>query len=143
MARVVGSTIPPSGTYHVTTRGVARRDIFVDDDDRERFIRLLRIVARRGNWRCPAYTLMTNHYHVIVDCEIKSLSSGMAWLNGTYAQQFNEKYARVGHLYQDRFEAWVVRDDEHLANACEYVWNNPVRTGLCATAADWPWNGSI
>ena len=129
--------------YHVTTREVARRDIFVDDDDRERFIRLLRIVARRRNWRCPAYTLMTNHYHVIVDCEIKSLSSGMAWLNGNYAQHFNEKYARVGHLYQDRFEAWVVRDDEHLANACAYVWNNPVRTGLCATAADWPRNGSI
>jgi putative transposase len=129
--------------YHVTTRGVARSDIFVDVEDREGFVRLLHKIAQRCDWRCPAYTLMTNHYHVIVNCEIKSLSTGIAWLNGTYAHQFNEKYGRVGHLYQGRFEARVVRDDEHLGNACEYVWNNPVRAGLCETAADWPWNGSI
>src|SRR4051794_39802994 len=121
MARLPRSVLPSVGIYHVTSRGVARCEIFGDDDDRHQLIRLLWRVAKRWNWRCPAYTLMTNHYHVIVDCEIKNLSSGMARLNGTYAQQFNEKYARVGHLYQDRFEAWVVRDDEHLANACEYV----------------------
>ena len=143
MARIARSTLPPSGMYHVTTRGVAQRDIFLDDDDRHRFVRMLQRVARRSNWRCPAYTLMTNHYHVIIDCELENLSTGMAALNGSYAHQFNEKYTRVGHLFQGRFEAWVVRDDEHLANASEYVWNNPVRAGLCETAADWPWNGRI
>jgi len=143
MPRVARSALPSFGMYHVTARGVARCDIFLDDDDRQRFIRILERVARGRNWRCPAYTLMTNHYHAIVDCELESLSAGMAKLNGSYAHQFNEKYARVGHLFQGRFEAWVVRDEEHLASASEYVWNNPVRAGLCETAADWPWNGRI
>jgi REP element-mobilizing transposase RayT len=143
MARLARSLLPSAGIYHVTSRGVARCDIFGDDDDRRQLVRLLWRVAQRWNWRCPAYTLMTNHFHLLVDTELDALSAGMSALNGTYAQQFNEKYVRVGHLFQGRFEARVLRDDEHLENACEYVWNNAVRAGLCETAADWPWNGSI
>jgi len=55
MARIARSTLPASGMYHVTARGVAQRDIFLDDD-RHRFVRMLQRVARRSNWRCPAYT---------------------------------------------------------------------------------------
>ena len=66
----------------------------------------------------------------------------MRVLNGFYAQQFNDKYHRVGLLFQGRFDARVLRDDEHLTNACEYIWNNAVRIGRCKTAADWPWNGA-
>jgi REP element-mobilizing transposase RayT len=98
MARIARSTLPASGMYHVTARGVAQGDIFLDDDDRHRFVRMLQRVARRSNWRCPAYTLMTNHYHAIIDCDLENLSTGMAALNGSYAHQFNEKYTRVGHL---------------------------------------------
>ena len=126
MARIARSTLPASGMYHVTARGVAQGDIFLDDD-RHRFVRMLQRVARRSNWRCPAYTLMTSHYHAIIDCDLENLSTGMAALNGSYAHQFKEEYTRVGHLFQGRFESWVVRDEEHLASA----------------AADWPWNGRI
>jgi len=86
---------------------------------------------------------MSNHFHVLVDSRLEDLSFGMHGLNGTYAQQFNERYERVGHLFQGRFDARVLRDDEHLENACEYIWNNAVRIGRCETAADWPWNGRI
>jgi REP element-mobilizing transposase RayT len=143
MARLPRSALPPEGIYHVTSRGVARCAIFGDDEDRRELLRLLWRVARRWAWRCPAFTLMTNHFHLLVDTELEALSAGMSALNGLYAQEFNEKYTRVGHLFQGRFEARVLRDEEHLENACAYVWNNPVRVGLCETAADWPWNGSI
>jgi REP-associated tyrosine transposase len=143
MARVPRLTLPSPAIYHVTSRGVARCDIFLDDEDCRRFLALLERVAKRRHWRCPAYTLMSNHYHLLVESRIEELSAGMRTLNGSYAQHFNERHARVGHLFQGRFDVRVLRDDEHLVNACEYIWNNPVRVGRCVTAADWPWNGRV
>lgn len=94
-------------------------------------------------WTCFAYCLMTTHFHLLVGASLEQLSSGMQRLQGPYAQQFNAKYARVGHLFQERFHARVVRDELHFARTSDYIWNNPVHAGLCATAADWPWSGRI
>jgi hypothetical protein len=70
---------------------------------------------------------MDNHYYAIVETALERLSAGCPRLNGLHAQHFNERHGRVGHLFQGRFDARVLRDDEHLARACAYVWNNPVR----------------
>jgi putative DNA methylase len=67
----------------------------------------------------------------------------MHWVNGIYAREFNERYERTGHLFQSRFYVRVIRDDEHLGNACAYVWNNPVRAGLCLEAHEWVWSGAL
>jgi putative transposase len=141
--RVARSQLPSPAIYHVTNRGVNRCDIYRTDADRRSFVRLLTRVAERQHWRVPAYTLMTNHYHLLVDTRIEELSSGLQRLNGFYARLFNESHARSGHLFQGRSGVRVMRDDEHLANTCEYIWNNAARIGLSASAADWPWNGSI
>jgi REP element-mobilizing transposase RayT len=135
------SVLPPSGVYHVTSRGVDRCAIFLDDDDRTAFVRLLRVVGRRWRWVVHAYCLMDNHYHVIAETSLERLSAGFHRVNGVHAQRFNERHGRVGHLFQDRFYARVLRDDEHLADACAYVWNNPVRASLSSASYDWPWSG--
>jgi hypothetical protein len=57
------------------------------------------------------------------------------------ALRFNVRHERRGHLFQERFHARAIRDDEHLANACDYVLDNAVRAGLCASRDDWPWLG--
>ena len=85
---------------------------------------------------------MPNHYHVIVETLLGQLSRGLHKLNGVYAQAFNERHARSGHLFGDRFAAFSICDEEHLRRACEYVLQNPVRADLCEQAADWPWSGS-
>jgi putative transposase len=118
-------------------------DVFLDDADCRSFIARLERVAARRLWRCPAYTLMTNHFHLLVETSIDELSAGMRVLKSGYAQHFNEKYGRVGHLFQGRFEARVIRDEAHMVTAREYIWNNAVAIGRCNTADDWPWNGSI
>ena len=141
MARQPRSVLPAHGIYHVTARGVNRCAIFADDDDRAAFVRLLRSVGARWGWVGHAYCLMGNHYHVIVETALERLSAGCHRLNGTHAQRFNERHGRVGHLFQSRFHARVLRDDEHLARACAYLWNNPVRASLCGIADDWPWSG--
>ena len=143
MARIPRSALPPIGVYHVTARGVARCEIFVDDEDRASFLELMRRAVRKWGWKCHAYCLMGNHYHLIVETQLMRLSEGFHHLNGVHAQRFNRRHGRVGHLFQDRFHARVLRDDEHLAEACANIWNNPVRAGLCAEAHEWDWSGRI
>jgi REP element-mobilizing transposase RayT len=86
---------------------------------------------------------MTNHFHLLVETSLDDLSTGMHRLQGPYAQRFNMKYGRVGHLFQERFHTWVIRDERHFARTLEYISNNPVVAGLCETAADWQWTGSV
>jgi REP-associated tyrosine transposase len=132
----------PDGIYHVTTRGVAGTRIFVDDDDRRIFLVRLTDVVRRFNWRWYALCLMHTHYHVVIETTRVSLSAGLKRLNGLYAQGFNERHERGGHLFGDRFWASLIETEEHFRAACWYVVCNPVRAGLCDEPEDWPWTRS-
>jgi len=129
------------GIWHITSRGVDGRPIFLDDEDRFLFLSILGRVIERFGWRCHAYCLMGNHFHLLIECGQPALSDGIERLNGLYAVSFNHRSARVGHLFQRRFESRAIADEGHLAAACEYVWANPVRSGLCASRSDWAWSG--
>jgi putative transposase len=129
--------LPQVGTFHVTTRGVARGSIYADDADRHRFVSLLRRAQRRHRWHLLAFCLMSNHYHLVVLTELERLSRGMHLLNFRYAQSFNERHDRVGHLFQNRFDARSVEGDEHFVATCAYVLSNAERVGV----RDWPWRG--
>lgn len=93
----------PGGIYHVTARGNARATIYHDQIDREAFLELLVQVVERFSWRCLAYCLMGNHYHLLLQTPLPNLSLGMRQLNGVYAQRFNRRHTRVGHVFQARF----------------------------------------
>ena len=127
----------------MTSRGVDRCAIVRDDHDRLSFVKLLRASGYRWRWKCHAYCLMGNHYHLIVETKLEQLSRGCHRLNGIHAQEFNSRHGRVGHLFQGRFESRVIRHEAHLAAACAYTWNNPVRASLCPEAGEWPWSGSF
>ena len=131
----------PDGLFHVGARGVARMPIYLDDEDRRSFLRLLGLMTARFAWSFHAFCLMTNHYHLVVDCTRESLSRGLHTVNGIYAQGFNEKYERWGHVFGDRFWSRSL-EEEDLERTCIYVMENPVRAGLCKTATDWPWSAS-
>ena len=127
------------GLYHVTSRGDRREDIYRDDEDREAWLRVFAGVCERYNWRCHAYCLMSNHYHVVVETPEANLSRGMRQLNGVFTQDFNRRHDLVGHLFQGRFKAILVERDAYLLELARYVVLNPVRAGLVKRAADWPW----
>jgi putative transposase len=129
----------PDGLFHATARGVAKMPIYRDDDDRLVFLGLLAIAVEGFDWTCHAFCLMTNHYHVIVDATRENLSDGLQLLNGVYAQGFNGKYERWGHVFGERFWCRPVAEEE-LESTCRYVMANPVRAGLCERISDWPWS---
>jgi putative transposase len=117
---------------------VARATTFRDADDFRLFLRLFAQEVERHDWRVHTFCLMPNHHHLVLETELWRLSEGMRRLNGVYAQAFNRKHKRWGHLFGERFASWVVESEEHLAAAIEYVLQNPVRAGLVDRAEDWP-----
>jgi REP element-mobilizing transposase RayT len=141
MPRILRTTLP-DGYFHVYVRGVADTAIFVNDEDRRNFLALLAEAARRYRWQLHTLCLMTTHYHVVLESLRVRLSEGMQWLNGIYAQSFNKRYGRNGHLFGGRFGSRVIEDEDYLHTVCEYVLLNPVRAGLCERAAEWPWSAS-
>jgi REP element-mobilizing transposase RayT len=101
----------PGAYYHVTARGDRREPIYEDDADRSAFLAVLADVIERFEWRCHAYCLMTNHYHLFVETLHANLSKGMRQLNGVFTQWSNRRHERGGHLFQGRYKAILVDSD--------------------------------
>ena len=130
----------PGALYHITARGNAGQDIYLDARDSQRFLDLLGEVATRCRWRCYAYCLMTNHYHLVVETPAPNLSHGMRQLNGRYTQAFNFRHQRGGHLFQGRYKAILVDREAYLKDVCRYVVLIPIRAGLAPDARAWRWS---
>ena len=127
-------------TYHVTTRGNRKQEIFVDTRDRLRFLQLVQEVVDLLGWACHAYCLMTNHYHLLVQTSEPNISRGMHRLNGVYAKWFNWRHGYEGHLFDRRFGSVLVEGHAHLLELTRYIVLNPVRAGLCRYPGEWRWS---
>jgi putative transposase len=126
--------------YHVTARGNERKAIVRDDRDREEWVATLAHTCDRFAWRCLAWCLMDNHFHLVLETPKPNLARAMRQLNGRYAQRFNRCHRRVGHLFQGRYKALLVQDDPHLLEACRYTVLNPARTRRPRRYDTWPWS---
>ena len=128
------------GVYHVVARGNERKLIYRDEADRETFLATLDQTRSRFGWLILCYCLMGNHYHLLVRTARPNLARGMCHLNGVYAKRFNRRHGRVGHLFQARYHAILVQQDEHLVATVRYIVNNPVRAHIVASCEDWRWS---
>jgi REP element-mobilizing transposase RayT len=123
-------TDEPGMIHHVTLRGVGGMDVFRDDVDRRRFLALAARYSRAGGARCLAWALMDNHVHLVVQTGWRPLSEVVHGFAFRYAQFFNWRHARPGHVFQNRFGSEHVDSDEYLRTAIAYVHLNPVRAGM-------------
>ncbi len=126
--------------YHVTSRGNARKSIYLSDSDRYDFLDILNRVVERYHWLCHSYCLMGNHYHVLFETPEANLSKGMRQLNGVYTQSFNRRHRRVGHLFQGRYKAQLVEHGSYLLELARYIVLNPVRAKMVGSPADYQWS---
>ena len=113
--------------------------MFLDDADRTDFCARLARVVKKCDWKCRAFCLMTTHYHLVVDVDQNALQRGMHGLNGPYAQEFNRRHGRSGHLRGDRYHAFAVTSEGHMLQLIRYLARNPVVAGLCDSPAAWRW----
>ncbi len=121
-------------------RGVARQDIFLDDEDRTLFLHILRSVVKKHGWLLYAYCLMDNHYHLLVETPRANISKGMHLLNTRYCVRFNRRHDRVGHVLQGRFKSFLVDRHGYLLELSRYIVLNPVKTGFVKRPEDWRWS---
>jgi putative transposase len=131
--------------FHVMNRAARRALIFTSPSDYEAFERILSEAGRLVAVRLLAYTVMPNHWHLIVwPVGDGDLSRYMQWLTRTHAQRWHLAHGSVGNgaVYQGRFRAVAVQTDDHFLTVCRYVERNPLRAGLVGRASDWPWSSA-
>lgn len=122
-----------TGFYHVMIRGVNKEIIFKDDKDRRNFLHLLSYYKNKVNCVIHAYCLMDNHVHILLQDDNNNLSEFMRNVTSVYAEEFNKKYKRIGHLFQDRFKSECIEDDYYLKRLIRYIHRNPEKAGICKT----------
>lgn len=138
MARVV----VPQHPHHVTQRGNRRQAVFLHANDWTAYLALIASSCARAGTRVLAYCLMPNHVHfVMVPAHEDGLRAALADAHHRYSRRVNAREGWRGHLWQERFHSFVM-DEPHLRAALPYVEENPVRAGLCAAAAEWPWSSA-
>lgn len=129
-----------SGFYHVYQRGVNLFDIFEDDADRAVFIKLMTHYAAECGVALFAWTLMSDHFHILLKSEFKELSAMMRKLNSVYARHFNKRHDRKGPLFQGRFESVCVENDDQFLTTVRYIHRNPVHHDETALYGTYRWS---
>jgi putative transposase len=130
----------PGGVYHVFARGNDRELIYRDDVDRRMYLARLEKAVHKFGWHQLAYCLMNNHVHLLIETPQANLSEGMRALHSGYAQTFNLRHGRVGHVFQGRYGAVLMERDAQVCAAAAYIARNPVEAGLCRAPEQWPWS---
>ncbi len=123
----------PGACHHVYGRGIEKRDIFRDDRDRQLFLERVGFNLKRWEISCIAWALMPNHFHLLVRSWGGDLSSFMRCLLTGYSMYFNERYDRVGHLFQNRYKSRMISKESHMRVAIRYIHLNPLRGGQVKT----------
>ena len=129
-----------TGTYHVMMRGNERKNLFLDEEDKQRFLETLFIKKKETGFFLYAYCLMDNHVHLLIKESEESLATTMKRVNASYAFYFNQKYHRVGHLFQDRFKSEPIEDERYLMAVTRYIHNNPVKAGMVEKLEQYKWS---
>ena len=130
----------PGALYHVIARGNHRQPLFHDDADRGVYLGRLEHYRQRYGMAVYAYVLMANHMHLLIEMQTTPLSKFMQGLQFTYTRYYNRKYAKVGHLFQGRYQAVLCDREAYLLELVRYVHLNPARLRRALDPWRYPWS---
>jgi len=134
----------PGALHHIICRGIDRRRIFEDNEDRDNFIKRLGVIFTETKTPCYAWALIPNHFHIIARTGGAPLSTVMRRLLTGYAVSFNHRHHRSGHLFQNRYKSILCQEDTYLLELVRYVHLNPLRACLVSDLkelARYPYSG--
>jgi REP element-mobilizing transposase RayT len=138
----------PGALYHVMSRGDRKKDIYLNDVDRQDFLKTLAEACQKTGFQVHAYCLMRNHFHLVVETPNANLVAGMRWLLSSYTIRLNHRQKLLGQVFSGRYKAVIVEGsgNGYLRTACDYVHLNPVRAKLLRPderLLEYPWSSLV
>lgn len=127
--------------FHVITQGINKSYIFEKSEDIKYHIKTMYKLSAQHEIKIIAYCIMNNHVHMLIETyDIKELSKYMQRLNTTYAKYYNKKYNRIGYVFRDRYKSEGIYNEEQLYNCIKYIYDNPVKAGICNRPEEYPYS---
>jgi len=132
----------PGAVHHVYARGIEKRDVFLDEEDRCALRRRILMNQEKFDSSCLAWAFLPNHFHLVFHSRKGNLPDFMRCVMTGYASYFNRKYERAGHLFQNRYKSALVGSARYLLEVIRYVHLNPVRARIVPSLnllSEYPW----
>ena len=127
--------------FHIITQGINKSYIFEKPEDIKYYIKIMYSLSKEQKIKIVGYCIMSNHAHMLIQTEnLQALSKYMQRLNTKYGKYYNKKYTRVGYVFRDRYKAEGIYNERYLYNCLKYIYDNPVKAGMCEKAEDYPYS---
>lgn len=126
-----------AGYHHIINRGVDQMNVFRHDEDKNMFLQIVNKTAMIHKVVLHDYCLMDNHYHLLIETQTGNLSVFMRFVNANYAQYFNKKTKRSGHLWQNRYKSRYITSEPYLHTLIRYIEYNPIEAGVSTKAGEY------
>lgn len=131
-----------TGIYHIMVRGINRQEIFHSEEDFRKYMEILERTKNISGCEIYGYCLMGNHIHLVIKETNEDIGRIMKRIGASYANWYNWKYERVGHVFQDRYKSECVEDDSYLMTVIRYVHSNPVVAGMMKLPEEYKWSST-
>ncbi len=132
----------PGAFHHIMNRGYDGNDIFEGNRNKAQFLDYLEDAAKKMKIRLFAYSVMDNHYHLVLENSSGRMSDFAKLLNGNYGMYYRKMFGGKGYVFQSRFKSTIIEDDGYLIQAINYCLQNPVRAGIVPSAIHYTWSSS-
>jgi len=132
--------VSETGIYHVLMRGIDNRNIFQDENDKQKFVDIIFKKRDTSNFNLYAYCVMDNHVHFVIREDQRNLSSYIKGIIIGYVCYHNKKYGKAGHLFYDRFKSETISDERQILAAIRFVHNNPVKESIAKEVGEYKWS---
>lgn len=130
-----------NGCYHIIARGNQKQNVFLEDVDFKAYLKRLMKYKRKFDFKLYGFCLMPNHVHLVGQIRIpKNLSKIMQAVTRSHTAYFNNKYLKVGHLWQGRFKNKIIAKDQYMVDCINYVELNPIRAGIVDILSEYQWS---
>lgn len=121
-------------------RGINQQNIFIDDEDYEKFLAILDRYRKKTSYEIYAFCLMGNHVHLLIKEGKEPLSISMKRIGTSYVFWYNWQYNRKGHLFQDRYKSEAVEDDTYFLTVLRYIHQNPLKARVTKDIESYKWS---
>lgn len=127
--------------FHIITQGINKSYIFENPEDIKYYIKIMCKLSEEYRIKLIAYCVMNNHTHMLLEVnELNNLIKYMQSINTRYGKYYNKKYNRVGYVFRDRYKSEGIYSEKHLYNCIRYIYDNPVKAGICNKAEEYPYS---